>query len=483
MKNTRRFLIWSAITLVGCISISCSGDLDSEIDILKRKLDSLEEKCSTINTNIKSLQEMVAKMESCIYITSIREITQGREVVGYKIMFSDGEIIQFTNGTNVSDPVVGLKQWTDGLYYWTVNYGGETEFVLDEFGQMVTATGSTPELKIENGYWMISYDGVVWNKLGKAEGESGKSFISEIADSLSYFKITFVSNEVMRVPSWAYYEQQKSQFDKLNSDLATLQALYDAIKDNVYLSSVIPVKDNDGTVMGYKFKFSDGKEFTVNNAVPGNCSVEIRTDTDGKMYWQMTYPDGTQKWILNSFGQKLEANPQAAKSPTFGIERDTDGNYYWMVSYEDGVYSWIFDESGKKVAASSNSPSVFSDIAIKDDYVEFSVQGGTKISMPRYPSIIIEAPESLSIKEGNSVNVNFTIKNAKSILEVAAISSDDFVATISKRQYNASSKTMTGVITLDAPKSFTTTSSKLLLLVSDGVGHIQNYLISIVCEK
>ena len=34
--------------------------------------------------------------------------------------------------------------------------------------------GNTPQLKIENNYWYISYDGTNWTQLGKATGENGK---------------------------------------------------------------------------------------------------------------------------------------------------------------------------------------------------------------------------------------------------------------------------------------------------------------------
>jgi uncharacterized repeat protein (TIGR02543 family) len=106
--------------------------------------------------------------------------------------------------------VIGVAQDTDGVYYWTLN----GEWLLDDNGNKLPVSGKdgqngtngsngqdgadgkdgqdgedgkdgadgqdgkdgiTPQLKIEEGYWYISYDnGATWTQLGKATGENGK---------------------------------------------------------------------------------------------------------------------------------------------------------------------------------------------------------------------------------------------------------------------------------------------------------------------
>ena len=49
------------------------------------------------------------------------------------------------------------------------------------------ADGITPKLKIENGYWHISYDnGTTWTELGKAMGEYGDSMFKEVTYDDAY---------------------------------------------------------------------------------------------------------------------------------------------------------------------------------------------------------------------------------------------------------------------------------------------------------
>ena len=97
-----------------------------------------------------------------------------------------------TDGKDGSTPVIGVKMDDDGIYYWTLN----GEWLTDENGNKIKAVGTdgkdgangangengtngkdgiTPQLKIEEGYWFISYDnGATWTQLGKATGEDGE---------------------------------------------------------------------------------------------------------------------------------------------------------------------------------------------------------------------------------------------------------------------------------------------------------------------
>ena len=108
------------------------------------------------------------------------------------------------DGKDGSTPVIGVAQDTDGVYYWTLN----GEWLLDDNGNKLPVSGKdgqngsngsngqdgadgkdgkdgadgqdgkdgiTPQLKIEDGYWFISYNnGATWTQLGKATGEDGK---------------------------------------------------------------------------------------------------------------------------------------------------------------------------------------------------------------------------------------------------------------------------------------------------------------------
>lgn len=94
-------------------------------------------------------------------------------------------------------PIVGIKKDTsNNTYYWTVSINGESpRWILDENGQKISAQGLkgdsgkngtdgkpgengadgiTPEFRIENNYWEVSYNkGANWTQLGQAKGDRG----------------------------------------------------------------------------------------------------------------------------------------------------------------------------------------------------------------------------------------------------------------------------------------------------------------------
>ena len=150
--------------------------------------EALQRLCNETNTNLAALQGLVSALQNNDSITSVDPLTENGKVVGYTIKFAKSNPIVIyngkdgangTNGVDGTTPVIGVKQDVDGIYYWTSNGA----FILVD-GQKIRAQGTngadgadgiTPELKIESGYWYISYDnGATWTQLGKATGENGQ---------------------------------------------------------------------------------------------------------------------------------------------------------------------------------------------------------------------------------------------------------------------------------------------------------------------
>ena len=209
-----------ALLFGGCEKYDDSA-LTNRIDNLEERVKTLEELCRQMNTNISSLQTIVSALQNNDYVTGVAPITKNGETIGYTITFTKSQPITIyhgengkdgqngTNGTNGADgkdgstPVIGVKMDDDGIYYWTLN----SEWLTDDNGNKIKAVGTdgkdgadgkdgqngtngtdgqngtngadgkdgiTPQLKIEDGYWLISYDnGATWIQLGKATGEDG----------------------------------------------------------------------------------------------------------------------------------------------------------------------------------------------------------------------------------------------------------------------------------------------------------------------
>ncbi|MBR5206772.1 MAG: leucine-rich repeat protein, partial [Alistipes sp.] len=177
------------------------------------RIAALEELCKQMNTNLESLQTIVEALENRDYITNVAPVTKDGAVVGYVISFAASETITIYHGEDGKDgsngadgadgkdgsaPQIGVKQDSDGVYYWTIN----GEWLLDAQGNKVRATGedgekgedgAVPKLKIENDKWFISYDeGATWLELGDATGEDGDNIFANVTydDEFVYFEMT-----------------------------------------------------------------------------------------------------------------------------------------------------------------------------------------------------------------------------------------------------------------------------------------------------
>ena len=205
MKTTIKFFALAFVLF----ATACSND--DEYDMLnslwrnvtqnEARIDALEKWCAQANTNITSLQTIVNVFESNDAITSITPVMEGGVEIGYTITFSNHDPITIYHGKDGKDgqngaygqngtsPIVGVAQ-SGGVYYWTLN----GEWLLDADGNKLPVSGKdgangengqngsngqngvTPQLKIENDYWWISYDnGNTWTQLGKAKGEDGEN--------------------------------------------------------------------------------------------------------------------------------------------------------------------------------------------------------------------------------------------------------------------------------------------------------------------
>ena len=182
------------------------------------------------------------------------------------------------NGADGKDgitPVIGVAQDTDGVYYWTLN----GEWLLDDNGNKLPVSGKdgqngtngsngqdgtdgkdgqdgedgkdgvdgqdgkdgkdgiTPQLKIEDGYWYISYDnGATWTQVGKATGEDGKdgadgedgkdgqngadgkdgqdgdSMFQSVTQDENYVYFTLADGTVIKIAKASEEEQPNSEF-------------------------------------------------------------------------------------------------------------------------------------------------------------------------------------------------------------------------------------------------------------------------------
>lgn len=142
------------LTLLAAASLcACTGDLEDRVDTLEAKVAALESK---VNENVSSIAKLA---EAAAKAVTIASVTENDDKTSYTIKFSDGQTAVLTNGKDAEAPVVGMKEF-EGELYWTVN----GEFMTNN-GAKVPVSGKTPQFKIQDGKWYVSYDGKAWDEV------------------------------------------------------------------------------------------------------------------------------------------------------------------------------------------------------------------------------------------------------------------------------------------------------------------------------
>ena len=194
-KFWRILSIFSAFAAMTAVT-SCYNDADlkQSIDDLDQRVAALEEFRDQVQSEIASLTDIVNKLQSSVTIDNVVEGADG----GYTINFSDGTSVTIKDGEDGIDgltpPSITIVQDDDGEYYWArENEDGSYEFILDNEGNKIPATGQAPMVRIneETGNWEISSDGgLTWEDTGMPSvGGSGDSLIIDITDERIFFII------------------------------------------------------------------------------------------------------------------------------------------------------------------------------------------------------------------------------------------------------------------------------------------------------
>lgn len=404
--------------LIAATLSSCKYDDDdlwSSVHGLEDRVAKLEELCKQMNTNIVSLQAIVNVLQESDYITGVAPVMQDGKEVGYIITFSksnpvtiyhgkdgqDGE--DGTDGNDGTTPSIGVKQDTDGIYYWTLN----GEWLTDDQGEKIKAEGVdgndgtdgddgvTPKFKIENEYWYISYNnGESWEQLGKATGgesTGGDSMFTDIdyKTSTDYVIFTLADGTQIKLPTWSAFEALQRLCNEMNTNLSSLQAIVTALQNNDYITSVDPLTE-DGKEVGYTIKFAKSNPIVIYNGkdgADGNTPViGIKKDTDGIYYWTL---DG--EFIIID-GQKIKAQGAEGNTPKLEIR-----NGYWWVSYNDGQ-NW--EQLGKATGEDGKDGESIK-ITQDENNVYFELEDGTVITIPKTGANI--SPEGMISFEDNYI--------------------------------------------------------------------------------
>ena len=394
----KKLLTFAALFAVVALT-SCKYDDDdiwNSVHGLENRVAKLEELCKQMNTNISSLQTIVTALQNNVYVTGTTPLMKDGKEIGYTITFSKGNPITIYHGKDGQDgedgitPTISVKKDTDGVYYWTLN----GEFIVVDGGKIQAegkdgTNGTTPQFKIENDYWFVSYNnGANWTQLGKATGEDGiggDSMFSGVdyETSTDYVIFTLSNGTQIKLPTWSAFEALQRLCNETNTNLSALQTIVTALQNNDYITSVDPLTEN-GKVVGYTIKFAKSNPIVIYNGKDGADGVDgntpvigVKKDTDGIYYWTL---DG--EFIVVD-GQKIKAQGTDGNNGADGSDGVTPKleiqEGYWWISYDNGT-NWT--QLGKATGEDGKDADSIK-ITQDENNVYFELADGTVITISK----------------------------------------------------------------------------------------------------
>jgi hypothetical protein len=199
------------VTLLLAGFMGCSeyddSDLWNNVNDLKQRVQTLEDKVIQMNSEIGAMQALVNALNDGRVITGVTETADG-----YTITFSGGSTITVnhgapgTNGTNgapgADAPVIGVGE-EDGVYYWTITSGGTTSWLLNAQDEKLPVSGTIPVIGVDdNGYWTVNGVQITGadEQPVKASGEAGDSFFSDVSQDENAVTFTLANGSVIVIP-------------------------------------------------------------------------------------------------------------------------------------------------------------------------------------------------------------------------------------------------------------------------------------------
>ena len=264
----------AAVAAVFCCS--CTKDLEDRVGDLEKKVDALE---AQVKDNVNSIEQLLTAAATTVTVKSVVKTENG-----YTINFSDGTKAEIANGVDGKDgvdgqdavaPTIGFKE-VDGVFCWTVN--GE---LIKNGDANVPVTGKdgvdgkTPQFKIEDGAWKVSFDGETWTDVpvtGKVAPtlemtETETEYVFTLGESVikiaKYFEFAIkVESHLVRVepnsqPVFSYTITGADETVKVIMETENITAVLDEKAQTVTLQIGTTVQT--GYVLLKAVRNSDGK--------------------------------------------------------------------------------------------------------------------------------------------------------------------------------------------------------------------------------
>lgn len=233
--------LFIAIAVAACSTYD-DTDLRGKVENLESRVDELDQQIQKINANLDALKTIVGALDGNDYITDVQEVTHPETgVVGYTIVFANSGAKTIYNGKDSDAPSINaVLHPQENVYCWQIDGNW-----LEVDGKPLPTSGATPQIKIDNGVWKISYNGSDWETVS-VTGDAQSTVVchfKEVNVDNENNCVTFVSNDgsVFTLPLGARFALVFSEYKGIKlepgqtSDIAYTVAGADADTE-VYVS-------------------------------------------------------------------------------------------------------------------------------------------------------------------------------------------------------------------------------------------------------
>lgn len=209
MRKLFTFMCMVAVTL-GLSSCYDDSKLWNKVGDLDDRLTALEKTVKTMNEDIEAMDAILATLQQGGVITDVVATENGYELTvsgrPEPIVITNGKDGQ-TGAAGQDAPVIGVKQDTDGVYYWTITKDGQTDWLTDGESKLPVsgkdgASGVTPVMGVDDeGYWTVDYGQGPERIPGDIQATGGDtSFFESVTEQDGVVTITLANGTQLTLP-------------------------------------------------------------------------------------------------------------------------------------------------------------------------------------------------------------------------------------------------------------------------------------------
>ena len=320
---TMKKYIIAGIMAVALMASGCGKFVRDELINMQNEIDRLQDVVAEANESLGTLQAVVDKMAAGGFIVDVQETAYG-DTTAYVLKFgfvdANGNVVEDANplilrtgvdgrdGEDAEPIVVGVKyDEQDYRWYWC---DSQTEdWILDSEGNRIPVDGRTPELKIEDDFWWVTFDSnkpaekKEWTKMGPAKGNP--EVFSDVKPLDDRVELTLASSgEVLTIMRYLPVELKLTVGDKEVGESLPVNP-GDTLAINYALSGTAAAKAMVFAGTDGRFKTSFKRLSDTTGVVRVICPAVI--PEDGYIYINVNDPNGRSTVRVINF-TKAEAN-------------------------------------------------------------------------------------------------------------------------------------------------------------------------------